>query len=86
MRKPHDLGGAPESAPLERDDGPPFAHEWEARVFALNRLLLRRGLYTLDEFRFSIERMNPEAYRAASYYERWLDGIERLLAEKGILA
>ena len=63
----------------------PFHHEWEARVFALNKVLLKKGVYNLDEFRDAIERMEPSEYLAASYYERWLAGIERLLAEKGVL-
>jgi nitrile hydratase len=62
-----------------------FHHEWEARVFVLNRVLLQAGLYNLDEFRYAIERMAPDEYAAASYYERWLVAIERLLREKGVL-
>jgi hypothetical protein len=67
------------------DDGAPFHHEWEARVFAINRLLLQRGDYTLDEFRHAVERMDPKIYLAASYYERWLHAIETLILEKGII-
>ena len=38
--------------PIVREQGePPFHHEWEARVFALNRRLLQLGVYNLDEFR-----------------------------------
>ena len=62
-----------------------FQHEWEARVFVLNRLLLESGLYNLDEFRYAIERMAPSEYAATSYYERWLVALERLLHEKGVL-
>ncbi len=83
----HDMGGNLGLGAVDvRDDGVGFHHEWEARVFAINRLLLERGLYTLDEFRYAIERMEPERYLAASYYERWLHAIEVLLAEKGILS
>ncbi|HTJ27708.1 MAG TPA: hypothetical protein VMA36_16245 [Candidatus Limnocylindria bacterium] len=82
----HDLGGLRGFGTLAiEDDEPPFHHEWEARVFALNRFFLRGGKYTLDEFRAAVERMPPAAYLAASYYERWLDAIETLVAEKGIL-
>jgi nitrile hydratase len=82
----HDVGGQPGFGPIERETSePPFHHEWEARVFVLNRLLLGRRLYNLDEFRFTIEQMTPEAYEAASYYERWLLAIERLLREKGVV-
>jgi nitrile hydratase subunit beta len=86
MGRGHDIGGTEGHGPIAREeDEPPFHHEWEARVFALNRLLLKAGLYNLDEFRFAIERMPEDEYAAASYYARWLDAIERLLGEKGVL-
>jgi hypothetical protein len=59
-------------------DEPPFHADWEARVFALNGALLRRGVYNLDEFRDAVERIPPQEYLAASYYERWLLAIESL--------
>lgn len=67
------------------DEHAGFQHEWEARVFAINRILLERGAYTLDEFRHAVERMEPRAYLEASYYERWLHAIETLVREKGII-
>jgi len=85
MDRPHDIGGLVVFGAIDRSDDEPFHHEWEARVFALNRLLLRRGVYTLDEFRDAIERMEPAQYHDASYYERWLHAIETLLSEKGVL-
>ncbi|MBV8152301.1 MAG: nitrile hydratase subunit beta [Candidatus Eremiobacteraeota bacterium] len=86
MSRPHDLGSAPGYGPIDTTpDREPFHHEWEARVFALNRLLLSKGVYTLDEFRDRIERMPADDYHHASYYEKWLHGIETLLAEKGML-
>jgi nitrile hydratase len=47
--------------------------------------MLRSGRYNLDEFRDAVERMPPAEYLAASYYERWLYGIETLVREKGVL-
>jgi nitrile hydratase len=86
MQRPHDIGGQSGYGPVDTaDDQQPFHHEWEARVFALNSVLLRRGLYTLDEFRDAIERMPANAYHESTYYERWLHAIETLLAEKGVL-
>lgn len=66
-------------------DEPPFHADWEARVFALNSTLVRNGVYRLDEFRDAVERLAPQQYLAASYYERWLLAIETLLAERGLL-
>lgn len=81
----HDVGGTPGAGAIDpQDDGAPFHHEWEARVFAINRTLLERGVYNLDEFRYAIEQMDPQHYHAASYYERWLVAIESLLWKKGV--
>jgi hypothetical protein len=83
--KPHDIGGNLDFGAVDaHDDGQPFHHEWEARVFAINRTLLAAGVYTLDEFRYAVECMKPEDYFEASYYERWLAAIENLLAQKGV--
>jgi nitrile hydratase len=84
----NDVGGQQGFGRTEPDPGekPTFHADWEARVFAVQRVLLRRGVYNLDEFRDAIERMPPKEYLASSYYERWLAGIETLLAEKGLLA
>ncbi len=82
----NDVGGMHGFGPVDTsEDGVGFHHEWEARVFAINRHLLKNGTYTLDEFRYAVERMNPGEYLAASYYERWLHAIEILLTEKGII-
>ncbi len=86
MSKIHDIGGLHGFGELAiESDEPPFHHEWEARVFGINRILLGAGCYTLDEFRDAIERMPPAHYLAASYYERWLHAIETLVAAKGVL-
>ena len=85
MNGPHDVGGRLDFGAIDTgDDGQPFHHEWEARVFSINRALLTKGVYTLDEFRYAVEQMKPEQYYAASYYERWLTAIEMLLAAKGV--
>jgi nitrile hydratase len=66
------------------EDGQPFKADWEARVYALNAVLRRRGVYNGDQMRDAIERIPPQRYLAASYYERWLLAIETLLAERGL--
>jgi nitrile hydratase len=86
MPSTHDVGGAPGFGPIAREaDEPPFHHEWEARVFALNRRLLQLGVYNLDEFRYAVERMPAKDYLASSYYEKWFVAIELLLREKRVL-
>lgn len=85
MSRIHDVGGMTGFPPIaEEADEPAFHADWEAHVFAVNAALIRRGVYNLDEFRDAIERMPPQAYLAASYYERWFTAITTLLAEKGV--
>jgi nitrile hydratase subunit beta len=84
----HDMGGQTGFGPVPADDDGRFFHaDWEARVYALVRALQRRGLINqeFDEMRDAIERIPPAEYLAMSYYERWLRGVEMLLAEKGLL-
>jgi hypothetical protein len=82
----HDMGGQTGFGPVAPDDGdgPPFAADWEARVYALATMLRRRGVFNSDELRNAIERLPPQDYLAASYYERWLGALEMLVAEKGV--
>jgi nitrile hydratase len=83
----HDMGGQTGfgPVPVAEDGEPPFAADWEARVYALATMLCRRGVFNSDELRNAIERLPPEQYLAASYYERWLYALEVLVAEKGVL-
>jgi nitrile hydratase len=87
MSRINDVGGMHGFGPIERAPGePPFAAEWEARVFAVNRLLMLRGIYNLDEFRAAVEDIEPDRYLVMPYYARWLTAIEQLLAQRGIFA
>jgi nitrile hydratase len=86
MSRVNDIGGQTGFGEVTVDkDEPAFHADWEARVYALNVALIRRGLYNLDEFRDAIERMPPGDYLGASYYERWLAAMERLVGERGVL-
>jgi len=83
----HDLGGMHGFGPVEREANEPAFHEpWEAAVYAIMRASLGTGQYTLDEFRHGVERMDPAHYLRSGYYEHWLDGIARVLIEKGVVS
>ena len=85
MGRINDVGGMQGFPPVRQEaDEPAFHADWEAHVFALNRALIGRGVYNLDEFRDAIERLPPE-YLALSYYAKWFRAITTLLAEKGVL-
>ena len=83
----HDLGGMSGFGPVEIEPDEPVFHEpWQAIAFALNFLGIGElRAYNTDEYRHSIERMDPTHYLLASYYERVLTGVATLLVEKGIL-
>jgi nitrile hydratase len=76
MSRINDVGGQTGFGPVDPRDGP---------VMALTRVLVAKGVFTIDEHRDAIERMPPGEYLAASYYERWLAGVETLLREKGVV-
>ena len=82
MRRHHDMGGAPAGpvAPQEHELEP-----WEKWVDAILRLLLAKGVLTLDELRRGVEELGPGAYDELSYFERWIASIANLLVEKGVV-
>jgi nitrile hydratase len=86
MTRMNDVGGMEGFGPVDTfDDLEPFHADWEARVYAMNMALLRKGVYELDELRDAVERLDPATYLESSYFERWLAAIESLLKEKGVL-
>lgn len=82
----HDMGGMHGFGPVEPErDEPVFHHRWEARTFALRQACGALGRWNIDIARHANERIPPEQYLPASYYERWLAGLEMLLLEHGVL-
>jgi nitrile hydratase subunit beta len=82
----HDLGGMHGFGRVEREENEPVFHApWERTVVAIFGAVRGAGLINIDEFRHAIERMDPTRYLAVSYWERWLDGMVRLLREKGLI-
>jgi nitrile hydratase len=68
---------------IEKNE-PAFHAPWEGRVRGLQRALVGR-YYSLDEFRYAIERMPAARYLEASYYEKWLHALETLMLENGVV-
>ena len=83
----HDLGGKQGYGPIEREENEPVFHErWEAGVYTMTNRILAEGLINnVDQFRHSIERIDPVAYLSHGYYGRWLGGLENLLTERGTI-
>jgi nitrile hydratase len=86
MNGVHDVGGMHGMGPIVREENEPvFHHEWERRAFALTLAAAFLGEWNIDMGRHSRERMPPARYLAASYYEKWLYGLELLLVERGLV-
>src|SRR3989442_584291 len=82
----HDMGGMHGMGPIEREEHEPvFHHEWERRAFALTMAAGFLGEWNIDMARHARERIPPARYLASSYYEKWLLGLETLLAERGLV-
>jgi len=86
MNGVHDMGGMHGMGPVEIEQNEPVFHsKWEARAFALTVAAGFHRKWNIDMGRYSRERMPPVRYLAASYYERWLFGLEKLLVEQGLV-
>lgn len=89
MKGGHDLGGQKEMGPINPEpesQEPVFHTEWERRVFGLTLAAGMLGKWNIDESRHARERQDPLTYVENSYYENWLEGLERLLLEKDLVS
>jgi nitrile hydratase beta subunit len=82
----HDFGGTNGFGAIVKEVDEPVFHEpWEHIGYAMGFLGLGMNLFTIDEVRHAIERIEPRHYMAATYYERFFTGVASLFVEKGIL-
>lgn len=79
-------------APLPRDNGElVFEEPWQARALGMGVVALERTGTSWTEFRrhlvAAIERHpgDPGTSPTTTYYTAWLEALERLLAERGLL-
>lgn len=85
MNSIHDLGGMHGMGPLPLEENEPIWHaDWERGAFGVNILLLMAGVYNADESRHAMEKIPALHWLASPYYEHWVDGVARILTEKGI--
>jgi nitrile hydratase subunit beta len=83
----HDMGGMHGFGRVTREaDEPVFHADWERRAFALTVAMGATGEWNLDASRFARENQAPGDYLDKTYYEIWLAGLERLIAERGLVA
>jgi len=83
----HDLGGMDGFGPVLPEANEPIFHgDWEKRALALTLAMAGWGKWNIDASRHARERTPPAEYLRASYYERWMSGLERLLVERGLVS
>jgi nitrile hydratase subunit beta len=87
MNGAQDMGGLHGFGPVQPEpDEPPFHAEWEKRALALTLAMGMPGGWNIDMSRSARESLPPAEYLSKSYYEIWIAGLEKLMAERGLVA
>ena len=82
----HDLGGMDGFGRVVVEAAEPVFHQpWERRVFGMLATVAFTRLTSAHGYRHAVERMDPEHYLRAPYYERMMTGLATLLVERGKL-
>lgn len=86
MNGAQDMGGVHGFGPVRPEPNEPWFHApWERRAFAITLAMGASGEWNLDMSRHARENRSPADYLSKSYYEIWLAGLEKLLAERGLV-
>ncbi len=86
MNTIHDMGGMQGFGRVEPEPNEPVFHQpWEGRVMALYRAMGFARLWTIDGGRAMIESLPPIVYLSASYYAKWLMGLEKSVERAGLV-
>ena len=80
----HDMGGMDGFGKIEVEENEPVFHAaWEGHVLAMQLAMSYAGAWHIDHSRFAQEQLPPITYLSASYYRRWLLGMEKTIIERG---
>lgn len=75
--------------PIPRDaEGPVFAAPWQSQAFAMTVRLHEQGCFSWGEWAQALGATiasDAAAGGGRDYYELWLDTLERLVEEKGVV-
>jgi Nitrile hydratase beta subunit, N-terminal len=78
------MGGMDGFGKIEVEENEPVFHAaWEGHVLATQLAMIYAGAWRIDQARFAQEQLPPVTYLSASYYQRWLLGIEKSIIERG---
>lgn len=85
MNSVHDMGGLQGFGPVQPEAQEPVFHgDWERRALAVTLAMGATGRWTIDHSRAAREALPPAVYLGSSYYEIWLNALEKLLLERGL--
>jgi len=81
----HDMGGMDGFGKVEVEPNePPFHESWEGRVLAMQRAMGYAGAWHIDHARYAQERIRPDIYLDATYYQKWALAMETNVVERGL--
>ncbi len=85
MNGVHDMGGMHGLGPVAPDPAEPLFHaEWERRVLAMTLAMGAWGRWNIDVSRHARESIQGDRYLAMTYYERWFEGLTKLIDASGL--
>ncbi len=86
MNGVHDMGGMQAFGPVvEEQDEPVFHHAWEGRAMGLVVLMGASRQWNIDQSRSARESLAPAQYLSSSYYKIWIEGLCKLMVERGLV-
>lgn len=87
MNGVHDMGGMQGFGPVVAEkDEPVFHHAWERRAMGLVVLMGASRQWNIDQSRAARESLPPAQYLSSSYYKIWIEGLCKLMVERGLVA
>ena len=85
MNGAQDLGGMMGFGPVAPERDEPYFHaDWERRALAVTLAMGATGQWNIDMSRHARETLHPAEYLARSYYDIWIEGLVKLIAQRGL--
>lgn len=86
MNGPHDMGGMQCYGPVVPEKDEPIFHgDWEKRAMAMTVGMGFAGQWNLDISRHAREKLPADFYLTKSYYQIWINGLQNLMLERGMI-
>ncbi|MFM2240924.1 MAG: nitrile hydratase subunit beta, partial [Pseudomonadota bacterium] len=86
MNGVHDMGGLQGFGPVRPELNEPIFHAaWERQAMGLTVLMGGSGQWNIDQGRSTRESLPPPLYLSISYYQIWIEALERLMLARGLV-